>query len=113
MLGLCTQLVMLSEAKDVTDASISIADRRIRARRGQVNDKPAHRAGNLLAGCLSDWFAQSGIPGQPFRLVGGLPREIRIGAAEMSIRRRLLIDGTPQLQRFNDALRFQLEMRAH
>ena len=41
MLGLCTQLVILSEAKDLTNASISIADRRIRARRGQVNVKPA------------------------------------------------------------------------
>ena len=43
MPGLPAQLVILSEAKDLTNAIISIADRRIRARRGQVNDKPAHR----------------------------------------------------------------------
>ena len=48
MLGLCTQFAMLSEAKDLTDASISIADRRIRARPGQVNDKPAHTQQNYL-----------------------------------------------------------------
>ena len=51
--GLRAQLVILSEAKDLTDASISIAGRKGRTRRGQVNDRPAQtiRQTYLLTAC--------------------------------------------------------------
>jgi hypothetical protein len=41
MLGLPTQLVILSEAKDLTDASISIADRRV-VPGAELNKRSAH-----------------------------------------------------------------------
>src|SRR5579862_4851894 len=54
----------------------------------------------------------SGGAPQGGRLVRLLPRELRLRAAEMPERRRLSVDGTPQVQRLDDALGRQLEMRA-
>src|SRR5215218_7900137 len=45
--------------------------------------------------------------------VGPLPGEFRFGAAEVPERGGLLVDRTAQVERFDDAARRQLEMRAH
>src|ERR1043165_7736055 len=46
-------------------------------------------------------------------LVGALPRESGLGAAEVAVGCGLLIDRTQQVEHLDDALRTQVEVRAH
>src|SRR5215207_9088157 len=46
-------------------------------------------------------------------LVCSLPGELRLVTPEMPEGRRLLVDRAPEVERFDDAARSQLEMRAH
>src|SRR6476660_2184213 len=46
-------------------------------------------------------------------LIGALPRELGLGAAEMAERSRLLVDGPAQVELFHDAARRQLELLSH
>src|SRR6185312_12567021 len=45
--------------------------------------------------------------------VSSLPAEVRVFATEVTVRSRLLVNGTTQPQRFNDALWRELEVIAH
>src|SRR3546814_7104326 len=47
------------------------------------------------------------------RLVGGFPRELGFGTAEMAIGRRLGINGPQQVEHVDDALGAQVEVLAH
>src|SRR4051812_43581902 len=66
-------------------------------------DRLANRQSALLAA----------VRAQRRGLVRLLPREFRFGAAEVAERGGLLVDGPAQVQRFDDAARRQLEVRAH
>src|SRR2546421_10328698 len=57
-------------------------------------------------------FSQAKLP-QPGSLVGGLPGEIRIFAAKVSVGSRLFVNGPAQLQRFDNAFGRELEVLAH
>src|SRR5579862_3329592 len=61
----------------------------------------------LLGACAGSLLAQG------LGLVGRLPREVGILAAEVAVGRRLPVNRTTQVQRLHDALRGQLEVRAH
>src|SRR5204863_2913277 len=57
-------------------------------------------------------WLEAGVRLERRRFVGPLPRELRLGAAEVAERGRLLIDRTAQVQLFHDPARRQLEVRA-
>src|SRR5882762_2674620 len=62
----------------------------------------------------SDRFAlQTGIGGEPGGFVGCLPGEIGVAAAEVSIRRGLAVNRTPQIKRIDDLARLELEVRPY
>src|SRR5512137_1477607 len=46
-------------------------------------------------------------------LVGGLPGEVRLFAAEVAVSGGILVDRTQQVQHLDDALRAQIEMTFH
>src|SRR5579863_1359590 len=58
-------------------------------------------------------FAYTGIAAQLGRFIRTFPGEIRIGPPEVPISRRLLEDGTAQIERSDNALRGQVEMGAY
>src|SRR5579863_5341766 len=58
-------------------------------------------------------FVYSRVTRQFCRLIRRFPRKIRIVAAEMSVRRRLLIDRPAQFQRIDNAPRRQLKVRTN
>src|SRR5271155_2185053 len=65
---------------------------------------------HLLAHGLSHRLPHAGIASQLRRLVSRFPGEVGIVAPEVAVGRRLLIDGTAQIQRINDPTRRQLEV---
>src|SRR6266511_2837685 len=54
-----------------------------------------------------------GAGAQRFGLIGILPGEVLVLAAEVAVGRGLLEDGTTQVQRFDNALGRELEVLAH
>src|ERR1700682_282170 len=48
--------------------------------------------------------------GQQVRLVGALPLQVEVGTAEVRVSRRLLVDGTAQLQLADDLQRAEVEV---
>src|SRR6201982_3681599 len=60
---------------------------------------------------LQSRFAQPSFAGQLGSLIRGFPREVLVSASEMAVRSRLAINRTPQVQRIDNALRSQLEVR--
>src|SRR5262245_18729395 len=86
-------------------------------RDGQRKGLAFHReseAGNA-SGAFStlDHGSDADLAAQGGCLVGPFPAEVRQLAAEMSVPRRLAIDGAAQVQRLDDAARRQLEMLAN
>src|SRR5687768_832484 len=55
-------------------------------------------------------FLHAGVGAQRVSLVGALPRELRLRAAEVSERRGLAEDRPAQVEAFDDGLRRQLEV---
>src|SRR5579862_9828748 len=55
-------------------------------------------------------YCHTGLLGKFGGLVGRLPSELRLGAAEVAIGRRLLVDRTAKIQALNDALGSQCEV---
>ena len=74
-----------------------------------------HRAAVLArrARVTGPWTLQLGARLERGGLVGPLPGELGLGAAEVAEGGRLLVDRAPQVQLFHDAARRQLEVRAH
>src|ERR1700687_4532354 len=67
----------------------------------------------LLANALCGRLAQAGIAGQLRCLVRGLPREVGIVPAKVSVSRSLAIDRAAQFQRLDNAFRGQVEFRSY
>src|SRR6266850_515023 len=57
-------------------------------------------------------WLKAGVRLERRRFVGPLPRELRLGAAEMAERGRLLVDRPAQIQLVDDPARRELEVRA-
>src|SRR4051812_24042568 len=57
----------------------------------------------------SDWLSDTRIAGELRSLVSGLPGEVGIAATEVSVSGSLLVNRTPQVQRFDNPARRQLE----
>src|SRR5580698_1065615 len=74
---------------------------------------PTSVAGSSLLLCCVNRLSQPRIASQLRRFVGRLPSEVRIIASKVSISRGLAVDRPTQIERFDDPLRRQLEMRAH
>src|SRR6266849_1539357 len=55
----------------------------------------------------------SRLRGKSHRLVGRLPGELRLVAAEVAVGGGFLVDGTQQIEHLDDALRAQVEMLLH
>jgi len=77
------------------------------------NPKGSILCSNLeQCGLLGRGF-QSGLLGQGGGLVGGLPGELRLGAAEVAIGGGLLVDGAAQVQALDNLLGREREVLAH
>src|SRR5579864_9403842 len=78
---------------------------------GDVAKRPRFVLQKLPLRGLQSRFAQPSFAGQLGSLIRGFPGEVLVSASEMAVRSRLAIDRTPQVQRIDNALRSQLEVR--
>src|SRR5271166_7205379 len=93
----------------------------LRTNRNRGNREGARRgrrpASGKLPHCVRTFvrgfFCQSSLLAKSCSLVGTLPREVGIVAAEVSVGRRLAIDWTTQVERLDDAFGGQLEVGAN
>src|SRR5580698_3471491 len=67
---------------------------------------------SLLLPCVGR-LSQTRVTRQLRRFIGRFPGEIRIVTSEVSISRGLAIDRPPQIERFDDPLGSQLEVRTY
>src|ERR1039458_5437614 len=74
---------------------------------------PRRSQRKLLANRVTYWLPQSGIAGQRRCFVGALPREVGIAEPEVTVSRGLPVNRPPQVQRFDDPARRELEVSAN
>src|SRR5213075_530120 len=86
-----------------------------RRRGGSVRPANTQMAATRAAITITTRFIralEAGVRLERRRFVGPLPRELRLGAAEVAERGGLLVDRPAQVQLFDDSARRQLEVRA-
>src|SRR5688572_28867879 len=99
-------------AKTTTAATKAAVVRNINVRLGKLTAAECD-ASIRSAAALAGAALHARVSLQAGGLVGLFPCELRLGAAEVAERGGLLVDRTPQIQRFDDAARRQLEVAPH
>src|SRR5581483_192738 len=74
-----------------------------------TEDTKVHE-GNLFSRMRCRWLSDTCFAGQLGGFVSQFPGEVGVVAPEVAVGRRLAIDGTPQIERLDDALWGQLEV---